>query len=758
MRTYKKYILGAAVLSLAALTGCKDKMRELNTNPDLISETLPEYMFLGATKNWGWFNNGWARDRAGAVGSTMQVSVYNGSSGSYVNPNDWSGGGIGGGSFGRFYTRYYAGGKNTTGCRNLNSICAYIAGPEMEEVNRPRYQDIYAIARVLQMHEAWTIFTNYGAMVFNDAFKVREGVTYPVYDIYSVDIYKQLDDSVKMCIDMLSAPMNPDAVALGMQDGFYGATYTTRETGGATWAATKPEVQREKWLKFATSLRLKMAVSMRNVAPDVYQAVLTEVKQQIAENPKALMSEVQDGCQFVLPDTWYDKNENNQLSFWYGMPASFVNSMKLVDDPRLPLVANLNYCDTSLNAWYKFVATYYPDSLKMKWIYDEKTKEWSQESWGEVLKQGNVFQGQTSNPANGSKSFRAGTMLRGMSVNITVHHPDWQNPDESGISKEEKARRDTANKYLTSATMLNHFTGEMELTKYNGATDVWEGSNGTLGASVRVASGLQSRHYVMNTGGGGWAGPAFDYDNNQPAESNIKMVTKVLPYAEHCFLMALICNYDGGSIGSRDAEGWYMEGIKASMQETVEDAERVYVKICTNTAFPVVAGVNADANGENKRLYKIDYKGADFDNYVAKPEIAFTGSQDEKTNKIMIQMWLANWQKPENTWFYYKLTGYPVTVNYEWNNVIAPSDPNEYGTTVMPTIMGLEQPYNSEGLQMPFPRRIVPPTPQQENMQNWFKMQEAMEALQNPSYAPHGWNDNSGRVFWDVVEPAGLAN
>ena len=94
MKTYKKYLLGTALLSTAILTGCQDKMRELNTNPDLISETLPEYMFTGATKNWGWFSNGWARNRAGAIGATMQVSLSNGSSGSYVTPLDWSGGGI----------------------------------------------------------------------------------------------------------------------------------------------------------------------------------------------------------------------------------------------------------------------------------------------------------------------------------------------------------------------------------------------------------------------------------------------------------------------------------------------------------------------------------------------------------------------------------------------------------------------------------------------------------------------------------------
>ncbi|MCC8063150.1 MAG: SusD/RagB family nutrient-binding outer membrane lipoprotein [Rikenellaceae bacterium] len=738
MKTYKKYIVGAAVLSVAVLTGCKDKMRELNTNPDLISSALPEYQFLGATKNWGWFSNGWARDRAGNIGATMQVSLYNGSSGSYVNPTDWSGGNMS--YFGKIYSRYYSAGKR------LNSLCDYI-DEQLDATERPRYQDIRAIARVLQMHEAWTIFTNYGAMVFDEAFKIREGITFPTYNVYSKEsgIYKQLDDSVKMCIAQLSSPIREDAVALGAHDGFYGFTYTTKETGGATWAVNTPEKERERWLKFATTLRLKMAVSVRNVDPEFYQTVLGEVRQLVSSNPNALMSEVQDGCQFVLPDSWYDKNENNQLSFWYGMPVSYVHSMKLVNDPRLPLVANMNFCDTSLSTAYKFVASYYPDSLLTKNIYDEKTNTWTRKSWGDVLKMGNVFQGQTSNPANSGNSFGPGTLLKGLSLSITMRHPDWKNPDEYGISASEKEARIAHNATLKSAQMTNSFTGTTETAVYG--TNKEPFTNGVVSMSFRIASGLQSRHYLMNTGGGGWAGPSWDYDNNSPAETEIKMVTKVLPYAEHCFLMALICNYDGGTIGSKDAEGWYNEGIRASMQETVEDAERVFVKICTNNSFPTVAGVNADADGSNKRLYKIDYTGADYTNYIAKPDVQFTGSQDDKTNKIMIQMWLANWQKPENTWFYYKLTGYPHTVKYEWET------PNE---AAMPQQLGFEQPYLSTGEQMVFPRRVTTPQPQVENMPNWYEMQSALEAQTNPSYAPHGWNDYSGRVFWDVIEPAGL--
>ena len=431
-----------------------------------------------------------------------------------MTPLDWSGGGVGSGSFSDFYSRYYGSGKK------LNSICKYI-DEQLDDEEQARYQDIRAISRLLQMHEAWTIFTNFGAMVFNQAFQIRQGITFPAYDVYTKEsgLYKALDDSVKMCIAQLSSPMREDAVALGSHDGFYGFTYQTKETGGATWTVNSPEKQRERWLKFATTLRLKMAVSMRNVDPEFYQTVLREVRQLINDTPNALMSEVQDGCQFVLPDSWYDKNENNQLSFWYGMPLAYINSMKISDDPRLPLVANMNYCDTSLNAWYKFVATYYPDSLEMKWVYDKETQTWEQKSWGDVLKRGNVFQGQTANPANSGETFGPGTLLKGMSVTITVHHPEWQNPNEPNISADEKAAREAHNAGLTSARMLNHFTGQIETTEYDGDPTVWEGSNGELSSSFRIASGLQSRHYVMNTGGGGWTGPSWDYDNNTPSEN-----------------------------------------------------------------------------------------------------------------------------------------------------------------------------------------------------------------------------------------------
>lgn len=739
MKTYKKYILGAAVLSVAVLTGCKDKMRELNTNPDLISSALPEYQFLGATHNWGYFGRGWAPSRAGSLGALMQVSnVYSGNN-PYVDPTSWSGGSMG--FMGNYYNRYYSGGKN------LNSIVSYI-DTQLEPTERARYQDIRAISRLLQMHEAWTIFTNYGAMVFDEAFQVRAGIVLPTYNVYSKEsgLYKQLDDSVKMCIQQLNSPINPEAVALGRSDGFYGCSYTTNATGGATWTENTAAKQRERWLKFATTFRMKMALSMRNADPEFYQGVLSDVRQLIASNPNALMSEVQDGCQYVLPDNDYSRDDGNQISFYYFMPISYINSMKLANDPRLPLVARVNNCDTALNNGYKFIATYYHDSLLYKSVYDPVTQTRVNKSWGGLLTQ--VYNGTTLNPGNfKNTAAQPGTLLNTDGWNFTMYHPDYQNPNEPGISDTEKKAREAHNETLKEAKMYNYYTGQLEdVVIYNNNTDVKMTPTFTKGVRsvyLEVASGLQGRHYVFNGGNSiSWSGGRWDYNNNQPAAANIKMAIKILPYAEHCFLMALICNYDGGTIGSKDATAWYEEGIRASMQETTEDAERVYVQICVNNAFPGVAGVNVGPDGK-KFLYKID--DAMVDNYLANPKVQLTGSKEEMTNQIMIQMWLALWQKPENTWFYYRLTGYPQTVNYPWEVA------NQ--STALPQVMGLEQPYVASGEQMLFPRRVSPAlgSSSLENEQNWFKMQATLEAQTNPAYAPHGWSDYSGRVFWDVT-------
>ncbi|MDE6499452.1 MAG: hypothetical protein K2K83_01935, partial [Rikenella sp.] len=60
--------------------------------------------------------------------------------------------------------------------------------------------------------------------------------------------------------------------------------------------------------------------------------------------------------------------------------------------------------------------------------------------------------------------------------------------------------------------------------------------------------------------------------------------------------------------------------------------------------------------------------------------------------------------------------------------------------------------------QMVWPRHVVVSLSDVENEANWYDMQTKLLEQQNPAYAPNGWSDYSGRVFWDVANPAGLAN
>ena len=81
MKTISKYIFGGVLLSALALTGCKDKMRELNTNQTSLQSTDPRYMFFAATRL---FDNsdgrGFCATRSMSIGRWMQYFANTGSS------------------------------------------------------------------------------------------------------------------------------------------------------------------------------------------------------------------------------------------------------------------------------------------------------------------------------------------------------------------------------------------------------------------------------------------------------------------------------------------------------------------------------------------------------------------------------------------------------------------------------------------------------------------------------------------------------
>lgn len=86
MKKYKVILMG--VLALSTLSGCLKEYQELNTNPELLGETDPRFVFTGATEN---FNNSSRNHLMAKYSGVMQMMQYlvnyqGAQEGVYVNP------------------------------------------------------------------------------------------------------------------------------------------------------------------------------------------------------------------------------------------------------------------------------------------------------------------------------------------------------------------------------------------------------------------------------------------------------------------------------------------------------------------------------------------------------------------------------------------------------------------------------------------------------------------------------------------------
>ena len=68
---FNKYILSACLF--ATLTSCKDNLQDINTKPDVMPFTKPEYMFTNATHN---FLNSSRAHLTGLYGGAMAQMQY----------------------------------------------------------------------------------------------------------------------------------------------------------------------------------------------------------------------------------------------------------------------------------------------------------------------------------------------------------------------------------------------------------------------------------------------------------------------------------------------------------------------------------------------------------------------------------------------------------------------------------------------------------------------------------------------------------
>ncbi len=698
-----KYLIGG--LAALALVGCKDKMRELNSDPGIVGDADPRYMFFDAVQNLDYSSRSSSSYIFSSEGRMMQYFVYYDGAvndtyckeGSYSSP----------GQIGEYYSWLYSVGYKLVALqRHIDAMTPETALP---------YQDLRAKAGILKIYHAFRVFQNYGAAVYSQAFDaITENITLPEYDLFTKEVYESLDDELAGYIAVLEQG-NENQAALGTYDPVYG--YEPIDKMGKPSSRNKPDDERALWTKFGNSYRLYMAWIMKAADGARFDKVLAETNGKWFASAADGAYSYQNGSNYN--GTPYNSNGNNEISVLYAMSDNFVSYLKELEDPRLPLLARANslYADNKAVQW---IQAYFPDSLQWHRVYDKETKSWNLESWNGIFDFGTypklAYQGISANPYDYDKS-EPGTFWGQRNFTFRFYHPNYKPGDTEGNKKLGPWTKTNDGSIIP---VSEDFPATFTITAPDTSFTLELGSRPQ--GRYLVAGGGKS-FSNDNNGGNGYDGAVSD-------NSEIYFRRPLYTYPEFCFMMAYLSN-EGIDTGT-PAVDWFKNGVTAAMKELQADAIRYGVQVATNAAStyyyettkttyvvnPKVVGVN------DTKLYDITAQITPYvDGLVLSPEA------------IVGQMWIYAYNQPIKMWDWWRVTGYP-----EIKEVATPDD--------RPTGLYWVKPQTrTEGEALTWPRRGNLPSTKAANNANYNAIRNVL--LEQPNYGAT-YNQTTGRIFWDV--------
>lgn len=313
MNRFKFILIG--LLSLTLFTGCLEDYQELNTDPELLGTADPRNAFTGATENW---NNSQRHHLLGKYSGVMQMMQYisrssGAQSGIYVNPSS--------DARPNPYTPYYDLYFSKIGLQLRYLVNTVIAdNPEKE-----RFQDIAAIANILETYQAWQVFDVYGAAPYTEGLKLAsDNIRTPRYDLFQRDIngeslYKVFDAKIKENVNALKNSTE-NQYNLEKNDFFFNGDIA-------------------KWIKFANTFRIKMAQRLEKADNTFYKSVLNEV----LNDSGGIISNNNESAIYNHPNEHNNNTDDIQgLTTDYAAARALVNFLLTYDDPRLPILVRRN--------------------------------------------------------------------------------------------------------------------------------------------------------------------------------------------------------------------------------------------------------------------------------------------------------------------------------------------------------------------------------------------------------------------------------
>lgn len=330
MKTINKYIAGGLVIAVVGIfsASCKQQMIKVNTNPNSLPSTKPEYWFTSATQDFNLTNR------------TQQINRYTFMQYmQYIVPD---------GANANLRSVYWAPGANT-GPAPASNVLSSDSGPvtyyndyyngigvnlyriiqqidAMSPTDQANYQDLKAVCQIVNTYCAWKVDDVFGAMVYSQAFN---NVSYPLpeYD-YDWTLYKTFDSTLQAAATTLKAHESDRLQALsslngneGNQDLFYGGNM-------------------QDWLAFANTLRIKIAQRYEKRDPTHLADVLTDIQNNFNSD---IISSNDQSFGYNQTQGW-NNNVDDIDCIFLNADASYalVQFLKATHDPRLSLMVRQN--------------------------------------------------------------------------------------------------------------------------------------------------------------------------------------------------------------------------------------------------------------------------------------------------------------------------------------------------------------------------------------------------------------------------------
>lgn len=309
MKTFKYILALPAIFFLMA--SCDKKMQEMNTDPLALSELPDEYLFTTAVRHT--FGDGGYISSVHLRFACQYAHIYvtnneNRAADSYQDFHTQD-------IYKEMFSRAYV-----NPLRYINEVLLITSGDKHKNPVRNAIANIVAVVNYAQITDCW------GDIPYFQGAQGSSGILYPAYDKQK-DIYPDMMNRLK------------DAIAV-----LRGADAANAYPG----ADPVYDNDLSKWIRFANSLRLRLAMKIRFADPATSAPVIAECLSEplIETNDQNFELKHQDSDNGELYSPWFDLRKVS----YFKMSEKFTDYMVANQDPRLEIFVEPNRAGARIGA------------------------------------------------------------------------------------------------------------------------------------------------------------------------------------------------------------------------------------------------------------------------------------------------------------------------------------------------------------------------------------------------------------------------